>query len=166
MIINTTGKGHDGYHFPHSYILMDPKYVYSGIYGNGDRYKMDLPSDSINDQSPGTALEDILANRNELLDSKIRMLLSEMTSRYHMKADNLYRIDLDQCAFRNLVFETGEHMWDKKRLDLERNIIDLEEQKRRERVNYFRDILFLKKELRETLIEKLEEEQKKDLLIN
>jgi len=55
-------------------------------------------------------------------------------------------------------------MWDKKRMDVERKIIDLEQEKRREQTDYFRDILFLKKELRETLIEKLEEKQRLALL--
>ena len=49
-------------------------------------------------------------------------------------------------------------------MDVERKIIDLEQEKRREQTDYFRDILFLKKELRETLIEKLEEQQRLALL--
>ena len=49
-------------------------------------------------------------------------------------------------------------------VELERKIIDLEQEKRKEKAGYFNDILFLKKELRETLIEKLEEEQKAMIL--
>jgi len=166
LILNTTGKDHEGYRSPFSYIPMDPKYIYTETYGNKNRYEVGLPSYSQNDQSLGTTIEDLLMKRNEIIDSKIGMLFSEIYSRHRIKEDNLYRIDLDQCAFRNLVFETGEHMWDRQRIELESNIIDLEEQKRRERVNYFKDILFLKKELRESLIEKLEEEQKTGLLMN
>ena len=44
--------------------------------------------------------------------------------------------------------------------------LDLEEQKRKELANYFKDVLFLKKELRESLVEKLEEDQKHGLLMN
>jgi len=166
LIINTTGNEYDGYRLPFSYMPMDPKYFYSETYGNKNRYEVNLPSYSQNDQSLGSTIEDLLIKRNEVMDSKIGMLLSDIYSRYRIKEDNLYRIDVDQCSFRNLIFETGEHMWDKKRVELERNIIDLEEQKRSERVNYFKDILFLKKELRETLIEKLEEKQKADLLMD
>lgn len=166
LILNTTGKDHDGYRFPLYHIPMDPKYFYTATYGNKNRYEVRNPSYSQNDQSFGTTIEDLLTKRNEIIDSRISMLVSEIYSRHRIKEDNLYRIDLDQCAFRNLVFETGAHLWDRNRLELERNIIDLEEQKRRERVNYFKDILFLKKELRESLIEKLEEEQKAGLLMN
>ena len=41
-----------------------------------------------------------------------------------------------------------------------------EEEKRKEQTAYFRDILFLRKELRESLIDKLEERQKTDLLLD
>jgi len=49
---------------------------------------------------------------------------------------------------------------DRRRIELEEKILDLEQEKRREKAGYFRDVLFLRKELRESLIEKLEEEQK------
>ena len=55
---------------------------------------------------------------------------------------------------------------DGRRVDIEKKIIDLEQEKRRERAAYFRDILFLRKELRESFIEKLEEDQKADIFIN
>ena len=53
----------------------------------------------------------------------------------------------------------GEEFFDKKRMDLEQKILDLEQEKRREEASFFRDISFLNKELRDTLIEKLEEKQ-------
>lgn len=166
VILNTKGKDHEAYRMPLYYIPVDPKYIYAESHGNRNQYEVSHPPYSQNDQSPGTTLEDLLIKRNEIIDSKIGMLLTEIYTRHRIKEDNIYRIDLDQCAFRNLVFETGEYVWDRKRIELEKNIIDLEEQKRRERVNYFKDILFLKKELREALIEKLEEEQKACLLVN
>ena len=43
---------------------------------------------------------------------------------------------------------------------------DLEQEKRRERSAYFRDILFLRKELRESFVEKLEEEQKAEMFMS
>jgi hypothetical protein len=65
-----------------------------------------------------------------------------------------------------MIYERGDHLWDKNRLELEHKIIDLEQDKRREESNYFRDISFIQKELRESLIEKKEEEQKANLLLN
>ncbi len=164
--MNTTDTEHDGYGTPFSYLPMDPKYFYTAAYGNRNRYKTGLPSYSQNDQPTGSAIEDLLVKRNEIMDSRIELLLKEIYSRHLIKEDNLYRIDIDQCSFRNLILDMGEHVWDKKRVQLEQEIIDLEEQKRRERTNYFKDLLFLKKELRESLIEKLEEEQKARLLMN
>jgi hypothetical protein len=65
-----------------------------------------------------------------------------------------------------MIYARGDHLWDRNRLELEHKIIDLEQDKRREASNYFRDISFIRKELRESLIEKKEEEQKADLLMN
>jgi len=101
--------------------------------------------------------------KQEIIDSRIHMLVSEIYQRHTLQNDNLYRISLDQCACRNLIFDMGDHVWDKRRLDFERKIIDLEQEKRRELTSYFKAVLFLRKELRETLIEKLEEKQKGDL---
>jgi len=94
------------------------------------------------------------------------MLLSEIYQRQTIKKDNLYRINLDQCSFKNLIFDMGDSVWDKRRSELESKIIDLEQEKRREQTSFFGDILFLRKELRESLIEKLEDKQKAGLLIN
>ena len=91
------------------------------------------------------------------------MLLSELSQRHTIKEDNLNHINLDQCSFKNLIFDMGD-VWDKRRTEFERKIIDLEQEKRREMTSYFKDIVFLRKELRESLIEKLEDEQKAGLL--
>ena len=105
-------------------------------------------------------LEDIIRNKEEIIYSKIQMLLSEIYRRHRIKEANLYEISRDQCTCRNLIYLMGDIYLDGKRIELERKIIDLEQEKRKEKVGYFKDILFLKKELRETLVEKLEEGQK------
>ncbi len=94
------------------------------------------------------------------------MLYSEIYERRQIKETNLYRINLDQCCFKNMIYDIGDHLWDRNRVELERRIVDLEQDKRREASNYFRDISFIRKELRESLIEKKEEEQKANLLMN
>lgn len=104
--------------------------------------------------------------RRDVIHSKIKMLISEIYNRYELKKENIYQIDLDQCACRNLIYLMGDVYLDRRRIDLERKIIDLGQEKRSEQAGCFKDILFLKKELRESLIEKLEEEQKSDFFTN
>ena len=94
------------------------------------------------------------------------MILKEIDQRRILKEDNLYRICLDQCTCRTLIHQLGTTYMDKRWVDLERKTIDLEQEKRQEITGYFRDILFLRKELRESIIEDLEESQKKDIFMN
>jgi hypothetical protein len=115
-------------------------------------------------QAPGYGLERLMSQRREILHAKTEMLNSEIYQRRRLKEVNLYRICLDQCSCRTVIYEIGDHLWDNKRMALEQKIIDLEEEKRREETTYFRDIQFLRKELRESLIEKMEDQQKAELL--
>ncbi len=167
MILNTTTQNHDGQNLRDLYIPMDPGYLYPAKANSvADGYHRNLfPIDDSN-QLFGYGLEQLMFQKKEIIDSRIQMLVSEIYQRHKLQTQNLYRICLDQCACRNLILDMGDHVWDKKRLDFERKIIDLEQEKRRERTGYFRDILFLRKDLRETLIEKLEEEQKAKLFVN
>lgn len=111
-------------------------------------------------------LEDFLGLRQGVIDAKIRMILKEIDQRRVLKEDNLYRICLDQCTCRSLIHQLGTTYMDKRSVDLERKTIDLEQEKRQEVTSYFRDILFLRKELRESIIEDLEESQKLNIFIN
>jgi hypothetical protein len=145
--------------------LPDPEYLraYSTYHPRGN-LERSLDEGTPSEVAPELGLDTLLLQRREIVDSKIRMVLSDIYQRRFIKDDNLYRINLDQCSFRNLVFYLGEHCWDKSRMELERRIIDLEEEKRAEEKSYFKDLLFLKKELRESLIEHMEEEQKAKML--
>lgn len=107
-----------------------------------------------------------MSQRKEIILSKAHMLFSEIHQRYKLREENLYQISLDQCTCRNLIYLLVDNPMDKRRIDLERQIIGLEQEKRKEKGSYFGDILFLRKELRETVIEKLEEDQKAALLTN
>jgi hypothetical protein len=138
------------------YPLFDPGYGYQ----HGPSPAPDT------DQSQGYGIEQLLGNRRELLDSRISMLVGEISQRYRIREHNLYHINLDQCGFRSLIFERSEGVWDKTRTEFERKIIDLEQEKRREYTGFFNDILLLTKELREALVEKHEEQQKESLLVN
>ena len=132
---------------------------------NGD-YQNNLFSAEYKEPTLEVGLEQLMGQRQEILSSKLQMLYSEIYTRHQLADSNLYQINLDQCTCRNLIYRIGDEFFEKKRIELERKIIDLEEEKRREKANSFKDILFLQKELRETLIEKQEEEQKANMLIN
>lgn len=140
---------------------IDPTYIYpvkptpaySGYYA-GTSY-IDATADP---SIPG--LDQLMGNRQEVLNSRIDMFYTEITQRFQLKDENLYRINLDQCAFKNMVYIRHEDIWDDGRVELERRILDLEQEKRREKSGCFKDVLFLRKELRDTMIEKIKEEKK------
>lgn len=145
------------------YILMDPKYLYpqpkkpsEGLYAKADEK-----------ETPGEfGLEQLMAQQDEILNSKIDMLNTHIHERYKLKSQNLYLIDRDQCVCRNLIYTLGDHLFHPKRIDLEKTILDLEQEKRREQTVFFQDILFLRKELRETEIQRIEQEQKRRFFID
>ena len=171
MIFNTAYEGN--YQSKDQQVLcppLDPKYLYPQRYMMKDAYQSLLSPKPENTQSLEQSVlnvpsvEELMLNRGKVIDSHIRMLVSDIYQRHKLQGENLYHIDLDQCACNTLIYRMPPSIWDKKRMDVERKIIDLEQEKRREQTDYFRDILFLKKELRETLIEKLEEQQRLALL--
>ncbi len=172
MIINSITPDYDNGNFPVEVSSASPSitYLYPQRYG----YHRTCPAYPITfpfERKPmfyatGLGLEGLLYQKQEVIDSKIRMVLSEIDQRRLMKDYHLYRIDCDQCSCRNLVYFIGMDYKDRRRVDIEKKIIDLEQEKRRERAAYFRDVLFLRKELRESFIEKLEEEQKAEIFMN
>jgi len=151
---------------PLSYVHMYPQYFYPERYTAGVGYNRSYLLESPEKSFFGGGLDDLMLKRSKIIDSKIHLLLSDIYQRREFQKEHIYRIYLDQCNCRNLIFQLDEEIWDRKRMDIERKIIDLEQEKRMEQTSYFRDILFLKKDLREALIEKLEEKQKTDMLLN
>ena len=168
MILNTTSNYHKDKDLPNLYVPFDPKYLYfeNKTAMNNGNYQNDLFSTDYKEPTLEVGLEQLMDQRQEILSSKIQMLHLEIYKRQTLADANLYQINLDQCTCKNLIYRIGNEFFDKKRIELERKIIDLEEEKRREKANSFKDVLFLQKELRETLIEKQEEEQKVNMLIN
>lgn len=161
MIINTITPDYENRHAGLTYTLIENpiKYFYPVRYGYNKTalmYSLSLPyykRPVIS--SPG--LEDLLGQRQDVIDAKIRMILKEIDQRRILKDDNLYKICLDQCTCKTLIHQLGVPYIDKRWVDLE---------KRKEITSYFRDILFLRKELRESVIENLEETQKLDIFMN
>jgi hypothetical protein len=111
-------------------------------------------------------LEQFIRQKQELILSKLHMLQSEIYQRHKLKEENIYQISLDQCTCKNLILLMGESSLDRKRIELERKIIDLEQEKRKEKTGYFQDTLLIRKDFRETLLEKLEEEHKTKMLVS
>ena len=54
-------------------------------------------------------IEQIFAQKQEIIDSKIQMLYLEMGSRAVLKEKNLYSINYDQCGFRNLIYQMCQY---------------------------------------------------------
>ena len=165
MILNTASRNDEAQTHPYLYLPMDPKYLYPGRQQSPRMTGYD-GGFSEDDQNSAWGVDALISQRMDIILSKAHMLLSEIYQRYKLKEENLYQISLDQCTCRNLIYVLGDNFMDKRRLDLERQIIGLEQEKRKENGSCFRDTLFLKKELRETVIEKLEEGQKAALLTN
>lgn len=169
MIINTITPDYENRHAGLTYTpLENPvKYFYPIRYGyNRTALMYAMGSYQHKSVATGLGLDDLLGLRQDVIDTKIRMILKEIDQRRILKDDNLYRICLDQCTCRNLIHQIGTTYMDKRWVDLERKTIDLEQEKRQEITGYFRDILLLRKELRESIIEDLEESQKKDIFAN
>jgi len=149
------------------YIPPDPKY-----FDYENRYAFPLPNQNSQyfiTPSPletETGIDIIFKQKQDMIDTKIHMLYSEIGERSSLKKNNLYRIDYDQCSFRNLINTVCGYVYDRRRVELEQKIIDLEEEKRREESNFFRDIMFLTKELRFAKIEEMEEKQKQALCLD
>lgn len=118
------------------------------------------------DTGLGTGLDLLLGQRRELLRSKVELIASEIKERRYLKERNIYQINLDQCVCRDTILLRGEEIWDRYRFKLEQSLLDLEREKRMSQESYFRDLLFLKRELRQALIEGLEEDQKAAVLTN
>lgn len=170
MMFNCIIPNYENRHAPTmlTYAPQSIKYLYPKRYGYNQVnpfYPSTLTLHKDLSSTP-TGLEGLLYQRQEVIHSKIHMVLTEIDQRRIMKDYHLYRIDLDQCTCRNLIYFIGKHYMDRRRVDIEKKIIDLEQEKRQERAAYFRDILFLRKELRESSIEKLEEDQKTEMFMN
>ena len=158
MILSTPQNDYKG-HTPALYAPLDPRYLYPANRFLTDGY-LTKGYFVAPESSSGTNLDDLMNQKRDVIHSKIGMVLSEITQRYELKNENLSEICRDQCTFRDLINLMGDIYLDRNRIELEGKILDLEQEKRREKAGYFRDILFLRKELRESLVEKLEEEQK------
>ncbi len=112
------------------------------------------------------SFEQLMLQKNKNVLAKIDMLNTDIFSRYEISRTNIYDINVDQCTCKSMIYNLEADVPSQKRIDLERKIIDLEQEKRKEKCSCFRDLMFLKKDLRMALMEKYEEEQKMEMLMD
>jgi hypothetical protein len=163
---NTISKGNTGQNISGLYVPINPKYIYAEANMIDVRYNWNRSYFDSKNSTTGDGFEQLISQRQDLIFSNLEMLYTEIYKRQRIKDMNVYRIDLDQCSFKNLIYQMNDYIWDKNRIELEQKIIDLEQEKRKEEANCFKDSLFIQKELRQSLIEKLEEQQKANLFMN
>ena len=114
----------------------------------------------------GGDIDDIFQDRLDLIRSKIELILLQLDQRKKINQEILSQIEKDSCQAQNLIFALGHraYLMDRDRLTLEKVKFDLEAQKRMEEANYFRDTGLLNKDLKDTLIQYLSENQKGSLI--
>jgi len=150
-----------------SYVPPDPKYFdYENRYGipkNNQKYVVDVAPAPV---LLTAGIEGFLQQKNEVITYRMQMLYSEMGLRSYINGQILYRINCDQCTCQSLIMQRGTEFFDRQRMDLDNKILDFEQEKRREKTAFFRDLSFLNKELSFARIEALEEKQKQALFLN
>ena len=117
-------------------------------------------------EQAGDGIDELFRDRLGLIRSKIELILLQLEERKRISQEVMYQMETDSCKVQNLIFEMGPlayHM-NRERISLEQTKLDLENQKRREQVSYFRDTGMLNRDLKETLIEYLNEVQKTKLI--
>ena len=110
--------------------------------------------------------DEIFKDRLELIRSKLELILLQINQRKAINQKILYKIDKDSCKVQTLNLEMGPRAYEmgRERLTLEQMQLDLKQQKRMEETSYFKDTGLLNTQLKDTLIEYMEEKQKSALL--
>ena len=110
--------------------------------------------------------DEIFKNRLDLIRSKLELILLQLNQRKAINQKILYQIDKDSCKVQTLNLEMGPKAYEmgRERLTLEQMQLELKQQKRMEETSYFKDTGLLNTELKDTLIQYMEEKQKNALL--
>ena len=100
-----------------------------------------------------SGVETMLGSKISRAEDRIETLIEAIDKRRLIKEVNLYGIERDVTQCQNLLFDMGYKIYrrDKEWASLETKKIDLERDRRMEQSAYFRDILLLGKELRDTM---------------
>jgi hypothetical protein len=110
--------------------------------------------------------DEIFKDRLDLIRSKLELILLQLDQRKAINQNILYQIDKDSCRVQTLNLEMGPGAYEmgRERLTFEQMQFDLKRQKRMEETSYFKDTGLLNTELKDTLIQYMEEKQKNALL--
>jgi hypothetical protein len=107
----------------------------------------------------GFQIEDVFAEKVDLLRGRVYQLLSLLDERRRIRYKNIYRIDQDICTCKTLLLEL--YHWpvgssftvERKRGQLELQILRFEEEKRKEDLAFWKDKWQIGKELFEAIRE-------------
>jgi hypothetical protein len=110
--------------------------------------------------------ETIFKDRITLIRSKIELILLQLYQRKRINRQVLYQIEQDSCGVQNLCFALpdGGYQMSPAKLSVERMRFDLQKEKRMEETSYFRDTGMLNKDLKDALIQYMEEVQKVSII--
>ena len=119
-------------------------------------------------------LERVFSDKSKTLKATVKALLNEIELRERLNSHLLYKIDDEICEqhtdlmqLENLkvhyIFDRFMEVKNKKN-QLEDNVLELEKEKRKEYVECFRDLMFLKKYLLTSLKDYWDLVKKRDLL--
>ena len=112
------------------------------------------------------ATDQIFEDRLSLIRSKLELILLQLGQRKTINQQILYQIDRDGSRVQNLYFDLGPRAHDmgQDRMGIEKMRFDLQRQRRMEETNYFKDAALLNRDLKDTLIQYIEEVQKNSLI--
>ena len=110
--------------------------------------------------------DQIFEDRLSLIRSKLELILLQLGQRKTINQDILYQIDKDCCRVQNIYFDLGPRAYDmgRDRMAIEKMRFDLQRQRRMEQASYFKDTALLNRDLKDTLIQYMEEVQKSSLI--
>lgn len=113
--------------------------------------------------SEDDSLDAILSSKKDLLVDKLEMLTDALHERKQIKSDLFDNIQKDSIWCQNQIFEI-EKLYDPKlEREWKRNMLDLNREQRQERTAYFRDLTFIEKDIRDTMLEYIKEKQMEDI---
>ena len=164
---NSNGRylSRDAYLLPSSSTDYQPIPV--GPYATGSEELFKKQPLTIGTTETDSLITDLFQNKEDIILKKITMLLAQLGDREEILRDNLEKIEKDICKCHNVKFAleamglgTSQEARD---IDLNR-VLDLERQKRQEHVSHFKDLVFLKKEFMDSLLEFFKLKQREDFI--
>jgi len=153
-------------------------------YGLGDGYSdaatgltsenrtshLDALTDSLETPPSSDPLDCFFSGKRDFIARSVEDILGMIYERESLKYENIEKIDYDFCKVHSRLFpleywETGMHSEiDKTRTNIEKELVNLEREKRMEEVASWRDIARLRTDLREVMREFTQQKSREALL--